>query len=405
MRTTRLLSVLSLLLVTVPGCGKRESAGTGDVPVPVIAEAATTQNIIDYVDTVGRVEPLVTSDVGSQIAGRIVLMTKEVGDMVSARTGDPARDEQSLLARLDTDAFVAEKERLEAATRLAEADLPVLKSEYDRQQTLLDQGSGTEQLRDQAKAAYDVALARVDAAKAARREAMVRIEQSSIYSPIDAVVVKKYANVGDVVSPMFSPQLYQLECIRDLKINAVLPERDVPSVRSKRQAEITLDALPRRTFTGEIHTVIPSGDPVSHSFTAEIRFRNHTNDGPLPSVAPPNLTPEDLLLKPGMFARIKIIKTKVEGATVVPRRCVVEEGDKAFVYAIGPDDRASKTPVKTGLVMGDLVEITSGLAPGGRVVGRGIENVTEGQHVRALGEGENIPDAARQPAVGSPGTD
>ena len=106
-----------------------------------------------------------------------------------------------------------------------------------------------------------------------------------------------------------------------------------------------------------------------------------------------------------MFARIRIVKTKVEGATVVPRRCVVEEGDKAFVYTIGQDDRASKTPVKTGVVMGDLVEITSGLAPGGKLVGRGIENVTQGQHVRVVGEGESVADAAREPTVASPSTE
>ncbi len=188
-----------------------------------------------------------------------------------------------------------------------------------------------------------------------------------------------------MLNPAFTPKLYRLECIRDLKVNAIVPERDVPDVKARKEATITFDALPNRTFTGSIHALIPSGDLVSHSFTAEIRFRNYTKDGALPEALPEGLTPEDLLIKPGMFARVRIAKYRKDAAAVVPKRCVVEEGDKAFVFRI-IDGVARKTPVELGMASGLMVEILGGLEPGQQVVGRGIENVTEGQRVRVVGE-------------------
>lgn len=382
-------TLAAVLFVAAIGCDKPEPTRKRDVPVPVIAETVVTSSVIDYVDTFGRVEARIRSDVGTILPGRVVLMTKDVGDMIPGRCGEPSKDGAALLAKLDTSILEANARRLDAEIRLAAASLSQLAKDWRRAEDLLKAGSGTEQMRDRAKAAYDVAVAKVETVKAARKEVQVKIEQSSIYAPVDAVVIRKYVNVGDVVDPMFSARLYQLECIRDLKINAVVPERDVPAVRAKKKALITFDALPGREFTGEIHTLVPSGDPVSHSFIAEIRFRNHTSEGPLPPEIPPKLTPEDLLIKPAMFARVKIIKYRKPKAASVPRRCIVEEDDDAFVYLIGADKRAYKTPVRTGVTMARTVEIVSGLEPGQRVVGRGIENVTEGQPLRIIrGHGE-----------------
>ena len=379
-------AAISALAVLPLGCDKSDTGQKRDVPVPVIAETAATRSITDYVDTVGRVEAMSRSNVGSILPGRVILMTKEVGDIIPGKCGDPSKDRGALLAKLHTSILEASAQRLDAEVELARANVSQLKKDWERAEGLLKAGSGTEQVRDQARAAYDVALARVAAVRAARREVQVKIEQSSIYAPMDAVVIKKYVNVGDVVDPMFSAKLYELECIRDLKINAIVSERDVPSVKARKRARITFDALPGREFQGEIHTLVPSGDPLSHSFIAEIRFRNYTGEGQLPAEIPTTLTPDDLLIKPGMFARVKIVKYEKAEAVCVPKQCLVEEGEAAFVYLIGPDDKAKKVPVKPGIAMGRTAEILSGLQPGQRVIGRGIENVTEGQPVRVIRE-------------------
>jgi len=394
-KTSALPCLLAVALTVLSGCGKPPPAKRRDVPVPVVAETARLMPVRDVVDTVGRVEAQSVSNVGSQLPGRLVEMTREVGDLVPGACGDPAKDRGALLARLDTATLEAQAERLAAELKLAATRLPTLKTEWTRQETLLKEGSSTEQRRDQAKMAYDVAAAQVATARAARKEIQVQIELSSIYAPMDAVVVKKVANVGDVVSPMFSPQLYQLQCIRDLKINVIVRERDVPHVKAQSHAAVTFDALPGRAFTGRIHTVIPSGDPIAHSFIAEVRFRNRilkdkkdpkSEAVPLPAQLPAGLTPDDLLIKPGMFARIKILKYEKDKAVVLPARCVIEEGDKAFVYRIDPDGRARKTPVTAGVTMGDHVELVDGLKPGDTVVGRGIENVTQAQPVRVIAD-------------------
>ncbi len=405
MKTPHLSKIALALLVSAAGCGEPKPEKKRDVLVPVVAEVSVVRPIVAYVDTVGYVDAQVKSRVGSTLPGRIVLMTRDVGDLIPGKCGDPVKDRQALLARLDTAALEAQEKRLDAEVRLAEANLPQLKQDWEREEKLLKAGSGTERRRDQAKAAHDVARAKVETVKAARNEVRVGIAQSSIYAPVDAAVIKKLANVGDVVNP--GQPLYQLECIRDLKINVILPERDVPKVRAKKEARITFDALPGEEFTGAIHAVIPSGDPLSHSFTAEIRFRNRFREDdkqagkaiPLPDALPAGLTCDRLLMKPGMFARVKIVKYQKEGATVVPKRCVVEDGAKTYVYLIDPEGRAKKQKVTIGVVMGQWAEAVQGLKPGQKVVGRGIENVTEGQSVRVTRIGGATSEAERAPAV------
>jgi membrane fusion protein (multidrug efflux system) len=389
------------IVLLAAGCGDESPPKKTAVPVPVVAETASVGPVVGAVQAVGRVEAQEKSTVGSQLPGQIAVMAKDVGDLVAGYTGDNPKN--ALLARLDTDTLQAQAKRLDAEVELAAANLPTLKTEYERQQELLKAGSGTEQRRDQAKAAYEVARAKVEAAKASRREVEVKIDKSTIHAPFDGVVVKKHASVGDVVSPMFSPQLYDLECIRDLKINAIIRERDVPRVKGGMEVEVRFDALPDRSpFTGRIHTVIPSGDPVAHSFVAEIRFRNRTGDGPLPADLPADLTPEDLLIKPGMFARITIVVYRKEEATVLPQHCIVRQGDDAFVYRITEDNRAAGTPVRTGVVMEHKIEIIEGVGPGDRVIGRGKENVTEGQPLRLIEAGPAPGAVTRPPTVSAP---
>ena len=404
----RTLLPVALLALLAAGCGGKQEPKSAEVPVPVVAETAATQTITDFVSTFGNVEAQVRSDVGSILPGRIVTMTRDVGELIPGRSDQPGGGDAALLARLDTSVLEAEARQLDAQIALSQANLTLAQKNLQRSEQLFKQGSGTESQLDQVRAASEVAAAQVQSDKAARAAVQVRLDQSSIYSPTDAVVIRKYANVGDVVNP--GQPVYLLECIRDLKINAVVPERDVPAVQPGKAAEITFDALPGRSFTGEIYALIPSGDPLSHSFTAEIRFRNHTKAGPLPAELPPGLTPDQLLIKPGMFARVRILKYSKADAAVIPVRCVVEDGDKAFVYRIiheeigraTPEtDRAKKVPIRTGITMDLLIEVLDGLKPGDKVVGRGVENMSEGQPVRIIQTGGETPNAERPPAVSS----
>ncbi|MFW6159184.1 MAG: efflux RND transporter periplasmic adaptor subunit [Planctomycetota bacterium] len=400
MKPTRaLLTALGLFAAVVGSAGCREKPPEKtEVPVPVVAETAGVRAVRDMVETVGHVEPQVRSRVGSVLPGRIVRMTRDVGDVVFAPTDDQKGGERGLLARLDTRLLEANAERLRAEIERAAAQKADAERKYRNFEELYQKNATSKENRDQAKAAFDMARAEYETARAAYREVQVKIAQSSIYAPANATVIEKLAHEGDVVNPGQPVSL--LECIGDLKINAIVPERDVVAVRKGKPVEIRFDGLPGRTFAATIHTVVPSGDPLARSFIAQIRFRNYTREGVLGETLPEDFDCSDLLIKPGMFARIEIVKYEKEDALVVPDRCVVEQGERRFVYRI--DGRtAHKEEVETGVVSGGVTEIRAGLERGQRVVGRGIENVTEGQAVRVI-EGEApAPESVRPPPVTS----
>lgn len=402
MKPTRTLLIalgLSVALLAAAGCRERPPEKT-EVPVPVVAETVVVRSVRDTVDTVGHVEPEVRSRVGSVLSGRIVRMTREVGDVVFAPTDDQKDGERGLLARLDTRLLEAAAERLRAEVERAAAQKADAERKYRNFQELYEKEATSKENRDQAKAAFEIANAQLKKARAALDEIQVKIAQSSIYAPADATVIEKLAHEGDVVNP--GQPVYLLECIGDLKINAIVPERDVVAVRKGKPVGIRFDGLPDRTFPATVHTLVPSGDPLAQSFIAQIRFRNYTREGVLGETLPEEFDCSDLLIKPGMFARIEIVKYKKEDALVVPNRCIVEQGERRFVYRI--DGRtAHKQEVETGVVSGGVTEIRAGLEPGQRVIGRGIENVTEGQAVRVI-EGEApAPESVRPPPVTSKG--
>jgi membrane fusion protein (multidrug efflux system) len=90
------------------------------------------------------------------------------------------------------------------------------------------------------------------------------------------------------------------------------------------------------------------------------------------------------VLRPGMFARIKVDLGTRPNSILVPERAVAELQGKTFVWVIGPDNKASQRAVKVGDGLGGSVLIQEGLKPGDRIVVEGLQKVREGSTVKAL---------------------
>jgi membrane fusion protein (multidrug efflux system) len=112
------------------------------------------------------------------------------------------------------------------------------------------------------------------------------------------------------------------------------------------------------------------------------------------------------ILRPGMFARIRVDLPARPDSIVIPERAIAELQGKYFVWVIGPDDKATQRPVKLGDPVSGGVLILEGLKAGERIVVEGLQKVREGMPVKPMTAEEMKRAAQAAPAAtGSPGKD
>ena len=129
-----------------------------------------------------------------------------------------------------------------------------------------------------------------------------------------------------------------------------------------------MDAIPGRTFNGKIGRLYPTIDAATHTFKAEVTVPN-----------------TDRVLRPGMYARVKV-NFGTRRSVVVPDQCLVkQEGTGTrFIYVLNADNTVSYLPVTIGRHMGREYEIIEGLEDGQKVVFKGQSLLRDGIKVNVL---------------------
>ena len=130
---------------------------------------------------------------------------------------------------------------------------------------------------------------------------------------------------------------------------------------------VEVDAFPGEQFTGRVSRVAPVFDPATRTATMEIEIPN-----------------PGFRLKPGMYARVRLMADRKPNALTVPRNAVVDIGGKRGVYLID-GDVARFQAVQTGLSDGERMEVLDGLQEGPRLVTTGALALRDGDRVTLLG--------------------
>jgi membrane fusion protein, multidrug efflux system len=130
--------------------------------------------------------------------------------------------------------------------------------------------------------------------------------------------------------------------------------------------QLSVDALPGKTFEGRIDRVSPVVDSGSGTFRVICAFEGGG------------------LLQPGMFGRIRIEYDQRANALVIPRTALLEDGTSPAVYTVKAD-KATRTALKLGYIDGQWVEVREGLSEGDPVVVAGKAALREGSAVQVIG--------------------
>jgi len=329
---------------------------------------------------------------GTVMADQSVKLTPELSGVLqtfSLPDGSPV--EEGGLVRSGDVVGVVEHDEVKAALEEAKSSLQVAKSsveqakikledaerEKNRMVALYEEGTVTEQKRDNAVTAYQVGKASLQVAKdevsrarARLEKARIRYEKAEVTSPIDGIISEKYVDKGNYVTP--ATPLVKVVDIDHVEVQGGVSGEYLPYLKpGTTTAQVATDAFPEKSFTGKVDRVQPELDPGTRTVEITVRMEN-----------------SDRLLKPGMFARVKLMLKEKTGVPLVPDVAVRQTGEGRYYVFVVQDGVARRREVRLGLEEGAMNEVLEGVSPGDKVIVRGHRVVEDGAPVRARSEGE-----------------
>ena len=258
--------------------------------------------------------------------------------------------------RADVGTFVARGQVL-AVMDAAQLDQTRLKlindsTELSRLKSLYEEGGVSKSDFDAVEMAYNVS----------RRSYNNLSENTYLRSPISGVVTARNYDRGDLYN---GQPIFVVQQITPVKLHVGVSESDYTKVKLGNQVEITVDALPGRTFTGKINKIYPTMDAMTHTFITEILVQN-----------------ADRVLRPGMFARVKV-EFGINNSVVVPEEAVVkmQGSGQRCVYILQPDNTVESSLVKLGRHIEGMYEILEGVSEGDVVAAKGSSSLKDGSKV------------------------
>jgi membrane fusion protein (multidrug efflux system) len=306
--------------------------------VAVEAARVTIGTVIEDLRAVGTLRPNEAVTVVSEIAGRVERIGFREGQPVAA--GD-------VLIELDAAMLRAELAK-------ARSDLTLARANHERAAALTKRGMVTERALDEARAA-------LQAAEAGRALVQARLEKATIKAPLSGVVGLRALSVGAYVTP--GQPIVELADVDPVKVDFRVQELALSELRRGQPIRVTVDALPGKTFDGEIDAIDPIIDVAGRAIRLRARIPNPRR-----------------ALSPGLFARVQIVIKRRENAVLVPESAVFAEGSRRFVYRV-IDGRAALTGVELGQRRPGQVEIRKGLARDDVVVTAGHQQIRDGTAV------------------------
>ncbi len=310
-------------------------------PAPVEVARAEAMTIVDDVQAVGSLKARQGVMVRPEVSGRIARLGFVDGQAV--RQGQ-------LLVQLDDTLQRAQLEQARAQASIARTNL-------QRSRELLAQNFISQSAVDQNAAALQVAEAQVALAEA-------QLARMRVLAPFNGTAGLRVVDLGDYVKD--GADIVKVEDLSALEVEFALPERYVARTKPGLPIELMLDAMPGTTFNGQVVAINSQVDANGRALLVRARVQNPGS-----------------LLRPGMFARPKVIFARREGAVAVPEEALVPLGERQFLFKVvdGPEGRkvARRQEARIGLRVPGKVEVLEGVQPGDVVVTAGQARLMRGE--------------------------
>ncbi len=368
------VTLVTLAFFSLASCGSKKKTTPPPPKIPVVT--VLQENVPIYKEFVGQVYGEADIPIRARVSGFLEGIHFEEGRRVK---------KGQLLYTIDPEPYQANV--AQEMSKLAEAHTSFVKaqSDLDRIEPLAAMNAVSKSDLDAARAQYDAAKAYVNAVKASVKLAKIQLGYCSIYSPIDGVIGKTKAKVGEFVGQNPNPVILNtVSKISNVSVEFFLSESDYLAFARSFGAtpeQKTQQAKGKTEKPREALQLILSDGSV-YPYRGKVDFVNRQIDPTTGTILVQATFPNPKrVLRPGLFAKVKAEIYIDSNALLVPQRCVNETQGKHNVFVVSNDSTVHFVPVKTGPVVGDMWIINQGLKKGDQVVLEGLQYVKEGAKV------------------------
>lgn len=311
-----------------------DSAGDQTAQAPVVTVispgVSSVSGVIEASGALAARRPMPVGAVGE--GGQVVQVRVDAGDWVQ---------KGQVMAVIDRSVQAQQAVAQQAQVEVARADANLAQANLDRAMQLVERGFVSTADMERLTATRDSAAARVKVAEAQLAELRARTARLNIVAPAQGYVLNRNVEPGQTVGGG-SGALFTLARGGEMEMLAQLSESQMAKLSRGDQASVT-PAGSDVSHSGEVWQLSPTVDQRTRLGTARIAL------------------PFSSDLRPGGFATARIDSGTIE-AIVLPESAVLADEDGSFVYAIGEENKAVRTPVTIGATTAQGVAITDGLA-------------------------------------------
>ena len=389
-----LLTTLCLFfLFLLAGCGSE--AEPPKLPPPDVMIAPVEQETVSiYGEYVGETESPRTVELRARVEGFLIKVNFKEGSLV--KKGD-------LLFQIDPREYQAAYGKAKAQLAMDEAALLKARQDRRRFRSLHTKDAvSTSQLENAIAREREMTAARDGDLQAVER-AKLDLSFTKIYAPLTGRIGRTEVRMGALVGKGEPTLLATISQIHPIYVNASISERDylLAVKRSEEEKKKIREGKSSRNDETKVKMIL--ADDSIYPFGGKLNFVDRTVDRAT-STLPVRLefpNPSGVL-RPGQFARLRVVLEDLEDALLVPQRAVQETQEGQAVFVVDANNTVERRRVVAGPRQGSRWVIEKGLQPDERVVVEGIQRARPGIQVNPIPLSQEIQSPKTSPASKPP---
>jgi len=382
--------IAGLTLLSIPACKKAPAPAAARPPVPVTIGTVIQKDMPNHKEWIGNLQGTVTSLVKPNVAGNIIQRYYTEGSVV--KQGEP-------LFQIDPAPFQADLDRAKADLATAIAQETKVQQDFVRSQNLLAGKVISVQEFQNQQQNYQAMVAQVASKQAAVQASQVNLDFTKVVAPIDGMAGLANYEVGTYVSPSSQQPLTTVIAIDPIKVVFQVGQDDYLSfiADSLKNPQNTAQNRSDDEKAG-MKMILSDGTIYSHK--GSFRAANNQVSTQTGSITVEGTFPNPgMLLKPGLFARVKATLGVQQNALVVPIDAVITVQNLHQIAVVGADNKVAIRNVNLGLTTREDAVVLSGVNAGEKIVVQGTQKVTDGCTVMPLPP--SAPTSTASPAPSS----